>query len=258
MNNNLRLAIIASLVAIIITGSMDTLGYGMYSAFVLIPLIPLFAKLGGISRAELGYVVGPLRQYPFAVIAPLLAVGLLTLLVTLLGVTEPTRDEWGMVAIVLVFNSVVGVLAVAITEEGFFRGTLYSLLHNAGQSKNQILWTTTLVFVVWHLSAVLIDEAYSPALFQVPIYLVNATLLGLIWGLQRELTGSIWPGAIYHSIWNAFVYQLYGFGTDSGDLAAEPTWIYGPEIGIAGIVLSGSVVLFLFKQRAATSSRNSL
>lgn len=248
MNNSLRLAILATLIAIVITTTLDATGYGMWTALVLTPLIPLFARLGGLDRKDLGYVVGTVRHYLFATIVPLLLLLGLTALVLLLDVAAPTREEWGFVILVMTFNSVIGTLMVAITEEGFFRGVLWSLLEKSGQSNNRVLWITTISFVVWHLSAVLIDPDYSPPLLQVPIYLVNATLLGLIWGLMRQQTGSLWPPALYHSIWNALAYQLYGFGTDSGDLAAEPTWLFGPEIGLVGTLMSGSVVLFLLRR----------
>lgn len=247
MNYDLRLAIAASITAIAITSTLDAIGYGMFSAMILIPLIPLFAVMGKFSRADLGFKLCPKGACFTAIAAPLVLLGLLTAAVILLGVTSPTREEWGLAIIVIIYNSVAGVLLVAVTEEGFFRGILWASLQRAGQNERQVLWTSTFVFVVWHLSAVLLAEDYAPALFQVPIYLVNATLLGLIWGLMRRQSGSIWPPAIYHSIWNAVVYQLYGFGKDSGDLGVEPTWIYGPEIGFVGILLSGAVLLYLIK-----------
>lgn len=248
MNSSTRLAVAASLVAIVLTTSLDASGYGMFSAFVLIPAIPLFAYLARLSRTDLGYRFAPYQENLVAGLVPLLLIAALTAVAWLSNAIEPTREEWGLVFLVMAYNSAVGVLLVAITEEGFFRGMLWSLLEKSGQSEKQVLWTTTIIFVIWHLSAILLAEDYAPALFQVPIYLVNATLLGLIWGLMRQQSGSIWPPAIYHSVWNAIVYQLYGFGMDSGDLGAEPTWLYGPEIGFAGIVLSGSVVLFLFRR----------
>ena len=245
MNSSFRLAIIASLTAIAVTTTMDATGYGMFSAFILIPLIPLFAALGKTTRTDLGFTLGSLRPYPHSIAIPILLLAALTATVVTLDVIEPTREEWGLVILVIAINSVAGIVLVAITEEGFFRGILWTLLQKSGQSDRQVLWTTTLIFVVWHLSAILLAEDYAPSLIQVPIYLVNATLLGLIWGLLRQQSSSIWPPAIYHSIWNAVVYQLYGFGQDSGDLGAEPTWIYGPEIGLAGILLSGSAVAYL-------------
>ena len=245
MNQEFRLALMASLVAIAMTTTLDATGYGMFSAFILVPLIPLFAKLGKISRAELGYVAGDYKTYLPSGVVPLFLIAALSALAWSLGAMDPTRDEWSRVIFAVTVNSLIGILLVAITEEGFFRGVLWSLLERSGQSDRQVLWTTTAVFVVWHLSAIFLAEDYAPALFQVPIYLVNATLLGLIWGLLRQQTGSIWPPAIYHSVWNGVVYQLYGFGLDSGDLGIEPTWIYGPEIGLAGIVLSGSVVVLM-------------
>ncbi len=83
---------------------------------------------------------------------------------------------------------------------------------------------------------------------QVPIYLVNATLLGLIWGLMRQLSGSVWPASIYHAIWNGLVYELYGFAERAGDLGISAIWLYGPEIGFAGLVVNGAVFYYLYEQ----------
>jgi len=110
------------------------------------------------------------------------------------------------------------------------------------------LWATTAAFVAWHLSAVFLTEEYAPPAVQVPIYLVNATLLGLIWGLMRQLSGSVWPASIYHAIWNGLVYELYGFGERAGDLGISATWLYGPEIGFAGLVVNGAVFYYLNEQ----------
>lgn len=247
MISTTKLAAVAVLIAIVVTTALDASGHGMFSAFILIPLIPAVSLMGKLSWAEIGFRAGSARDYLIAGAVPLALLTFLTVTAWLLNAMQPEREEWGIVILILIFNSVVGTLLVAITEEGFFRGVLWSLLQKSGQTDKQVLWTTTAIFVVWHLSAILLAADYAPALFQVPIYLVNATLLGLIWGLLRQQSGSIWPPAIYHSVWNAFVYQLYGFGTDSGDLGTEPTWIFGPEIGLAGIVLSGSVVLCLFQ-----------
>ncbi|WP_100642864.1 CPBP family intramembrane glutamic endopeptidase [Alteromonas facilis] len=248
INSSLRFGLVASLIAIILTASLDATGHGKFSAFALIPLIPLFAWLGNVSRKELGYVVGDQKIYLQAAFIPLLLVALLSVVAWSTGAMKPTRDEWLSTLFVISFNSIAGILLVAITEEGFFRGIVWKLMERGGLTRNQTLWSTTALFVIWHLSAILLSKDYAPALLQVPIYLVNATLLGLIWGLLRVHSGSIWPSAIYHSVWNALVYQLFGFGLSSGDLGVEPTWVFGPEIGLAGFVLNGAVVVFLLRR----------
>ena len=258
INPNLRLGLIASFLAITMTSSLDATGYGKFSAFALIPLIPMFAWLGNVSRRELGYVVGEHKMYVQATYLPILLVALLSFTVWSMGVMKPTRDEWVSTLWVVGFNSVAGILLVAITEEGFFRGIVWKLMERAGLTSNQTLLATTALFVVWHVSAILLSKDYAPALFQVPIYFVNAALLGLIWGLLRLQSGSIWPSAIYHSIWNASVYQLYGFGLDSGDFGVEPTWIFGPEIGLAGFLMNGlALALLLRKSLPLTSAKRS-
>ena len=64
---------------------------------------------------------------------------------------------------------------------------------------------------------------------------------GLIWGLIRQLSGSVWPASICHAIWNGLVYELSGFGERAGDLGIGATWLNGPGIGLAGLIVIGAL-----------------
>ncbi len=243
----LGLAITAALLAIAITTTMDATGYTLFSALPLIPLLLIFAIIGRTDRRALGFRAAPWSAYVVALLAPLALLIPLTLAAALLGASSLGETNWGESLKVIAIMFLAGIIMVAITEEGFFRGLLWTLLQRAGQREEQVLLTTTACFVLWHLSPVLLTEQYAPPLAQVPIYLVNATLLGLIWGRMRQVSGSIWPPAIYHSLWNALVYQLYGYGTKTGDLGVEATAIYGPEIGLAGIALNAIMLAYLLR-----------
>lgn len=101
---------------------------------------------------------------------------------------------------------------VMITEEGFFRGWLWASLKRAGKSDKQVLVWTTLAFVAWHISAISLDTGFDLPANEIPIFLVNATLLGAIWGLLRLVSGSVVVPAVSHAVWNAIDYPLFGFG----------------------------------------------
>ena len=223
-------------------------GYVAFSALNLIPLSAVFIWLGKHNRAELGVVVVKKSQYGFSVLMPILGVSLVAGAALLTGHTDTTETDWDRTWFNVSLASSVGILMVFLTEEEFFRGLLWSLTIRSGRIEKFALWATTAAFVAWHLSAVFLAEGYAPPAVQIPIYLVNATLLGLIWGLMRQLSGSVWPASIYHTIWNVLVYELYGFGKRVGDLGISATWLHGPEIGLASLVVNGAVFYSRYEQ----------
>jgi membrane protease YdiL (CAAX protease family) len=81
---------------------------------------------------------------------------------------------------------------------------------------------------------------------EIPVYLVNATLLGLIWGMLRLLSGSIVVASVSHAFWNGIDYPLFGFGENVGALGIQQTHIFGPEVGVLGIVLNSLFAAFLY------------
>ena len=145
-------------------------------------------------------------------------------------------------------GSTVGALVVMLTEEGFFRGWLWASLKRAGRSDTYVLVWTSLAFTAWHISAISLDTGFDIPAREIPIYLVNATLLGLIWGYLRQLSGSVVVAAVCHAVWNAFAYALYGFGEKTGALGIEQTHIFGPEVGLLGIVFNLAFFAALYYQ----------
>ena len=93
-------------------------------------------------------------------------------------------------------------------------------------------------FGLWHLSTALLPTAFHPALAQVPIYIVNATVIGFVWAQLRQRSGSIIVTSVSHGVWNGLVYVLFGYGTTIGVLGVHNTAVFGPEIGVIGLVLN--------------------
>ena len=89
--------------------------------------------------------------------------------------------------------------------------------------------------VIWHISAVSLDTGFDLPAAQIPIYLLNATVIGLIWGLLRHLSGSVLVCSVSHALWNGLDYPLFGFGDKIGTLGITETAIYGPEVGFLGL-----------------------
>ncbi len=240
--------IFASIIAICITSALDANGHGAFSAFILIPLFVGFSWFGKLNREQLGIVIGRRSTYLFALALPVVGVSTLTAVAFLGDGINISENDWTHTLVNISLASSIGVLTVMLTEEGFFRGLLWSLSERVGNSSVFTLWLTTGIFVIWHLSAITLVEEYAPPFNQIPIYLVNATLLGLIWGLMRLVSNSILPSVIYHSVWNGLVYELYGFGARVGYLGVEQTWLYGPEIGLLGIIVNGAACFYLYNK----------
>lgn len=82
-------------------------------------------------------------------------------------------------------------IAVALPEELFFRGYLWSLLetHFAGRKnqRNLVLFWSAMLFAFGHVG---VD--FDPQRFIV-------FLPGLVFGFMRARTGSVWSGAVFHA-----------------------------------------------------------
>ncbi|MEO2174793.1 MAG: CPBP family intramembrane glutamic endopeptidase, partial [bacterium] len=237
--NKLVFPISGVLLAIFITTTMDATGYAVFSALPLIPLAGLGWYLEKHSRQSIGLIWGPTYGYFIAILYPALVLGSITLITLALGATDTTDTDWEKTTINIALMSSTGIIMVLITEEGFFRGWLWASLGKAGLSERWVLVVSSLLFTIWHLSAVSLDTGFDLPLQEIPIYLVNATLLGLIFGMTRMLSGSVVVAAVCHAIWNGFDYPLFGFGKKIGSLGIDQIQIYGPEVGLLGIVFNG-------------------
>lgn len=232
--------------AIAITTAMDAAGYSLFSALPLFPLALLFWYAQRIRRRDIGLVLGPARAYGLSFAYPVFVLGAIGVIAFAAGAVDTSGTDWAKTLLNISLMSTTGILMGLITEEGFFRGWLWASLRKAGQTELQVLLWTSLAFTAWHISAITLDTGFSVPPREVPIYLVNATLLGLNWGMLRALSGSVVVPSVCHALWNGIDYPLYGFGEKSGALGIEQTHIFGPEVGWVGIVFNLAVAAMLF------------
>lgn len=243
----LKWAVLGSLAAIAITTWMDASGLAAFSALILCPLLLLFWYLERLSRQEVGFAWGKPRDYLIAVAYPVVVIGAASLIAFLAGAVDLSETNWKHFWINLVAGGLSTVIATIITEEGFFRGWLWASIAKAGGSTNQALLWSSVVFSLWHLSAVALPTGFDLPAAQIPVYMVNATLLGLIWGMMRQISGSVIVASVSHGVWNGFAYALFAFGTKVGALGVTATSIYGPEVGWVGLVLNAAFALGLWR-----------
>ena len=226
------------LVALAVTTAMDATGYAMFSALPLAPIAGIFWALQKFSREEIGLVWGNRRSYAIALTYPVVVLGLITVIAYVFGAVDSSDADWEKVFLNIAAGSSIGVLGVLITEEGFFRGWLWAALKRAGQSDTQVLMWTSVSFTVWHISAVSLDTGFDIPAGEIPVYLVNATLIGGVFGFLRMISGSVVVPSVCHAVWNALDYPLYGFGEKVGALGIEATHLFGPEVGVLGIAIN--------------------
>ena len=238
--------ILAVIVAIAITTTMDFTGYTNFSALPLFGIIVVFWLIQRQSKKEIGLVFGQLKYYGLALFYPFLVLGTTALIAYLYGDFTIMEFDREKAILNLVAGVIIGPIMLILTEEGFFRGWLWGAFRKKGMTPKKTLFVTSGLFVIWHISAVTSGTEYGLPFSQVPIYLINAALLGLIWGTLRWASNSIIVPALCHAVWNAMTYLLFGFGEKVGLLGITNTFFFGPEVGYLGIVLNGLFFLWLW------------
>jgi membrane protease YdiL (CAAX protease family) len=234
----LTLPILGVVVAIAVTTAMDANGLSAFSALPLCPLAGLFWYLERLSRRGMGLVWGHWSHYGLAVLYPLAVLGLLGLISAASGAVDVTQTDWEKARLNLALVTVSTILAAILTEEGFFRGWLFASLGRAGVNQNRTLVWSSIAFALWHLSAVTLPTGFDLPVEQIPVFMINAAVMGTIWGILRLLSGSVVVASVSHGVWNGGAYIFFGFGTKIGALGIEGTSIYGPEVGILGLALN--------------------
>ena len=231
--------------AIAITSLLDGTGFSVYSALPLIPLFGLLAWLDHMPMRELGFTFSRPRFYGLAVAHPLCVIGALVLAAQVSSALDVAALNLTKAALNIAILSVVTFAMAIITEEGFFRGWLWAALVRQGVTPLMGLIATTAAFVAWHISFVYLSGEFHFAPAHIPIFFINATLLGLIWGLLRLGSGSILVSSAGHGLWNGLTYVLFGVGSGVGALGIKDAGTFGPEVGVFGACLNALVVLLM-------------
>lgn len=231
---------------------------GEFGALSLIPLVFLFWYLEHFTRSEMGFVRGHLRHYGLALLQPAFVLSLVGLAAWIGGAVHLQSINWPAFVLKLVLVIFLTVLLAIVTEEGFFRGWLWASLKRAGQNKFWLIVWTSLAIAAWHLPVVLLDPDFMLPLAQVPVYIINIVVTGVVMALLRLISGSLIVPSISHGVWNGFAYELFGTGAQVGLLGIQDSIIYRPEVGLLGLVLNMvfAIGLWLWYRRSEARSAN--
>ena len=129
--------------------------------------------------------------------------------------------------------------AAILTEEGFFRGWLVASLRAPWfPARGGLLAASSVIFALWHVSAVTLPTGFDLPAAQIPVYLANAAVIGAIWARCACVPGSIIVSSVSHGLWNGGAYVLFGYGAKDGALGIADTEVFGPESGYLGLALN--------------------
>lgn len=248
MWHTLRFPILGALVAIGVTSSMDATGYFAFSALPLLPLIVLFAWIERLPPRRMGFAWAASQTWGLAILYPVLVLGAIAVLAAAAGAIDTGHTQWKKAALNLLLIGVSTFLIAILTEEGFFRGWLFASLERAGLRPSRVILWSSIAFALWHLSAISLPTGYDVPAARIPLFLVNAAVIGAIWGMLRQISGSLIVTSVSHGLWNAGDYVLFGFGTRSGALGVQNTALWGPEVGVLGLTLNIAFAILLWRR----------
>ena len=220
-------------------------------ALLLLPLLLIFWFLQRFSRREMGFVLGRPRHYSLGLLHPVLVISLMVMVAWMAGATNMENTDWSRVGLDFALMALTTILAALVTEDGFFRGWLWAALQRAGLSPSGVALWTGIAFGVWHLPYAILDAGYDP-FTELPLFIINASIIGFAWGLLRLISGSVIVPSVVHGIWNGAVYVLFNRGSEIGALGIQETAIFGPEAGLLGLALNVAytIGLWLWYRRA--------
>lgn len=242
---------LAVLASIAITTAMDASGLSAFSALPLCPLMLLLWYLEKHSRQDMGFVWGRPRDYGLALLYPVLVLSAVAIIAAAAGAIDLSKIEWAKAWRNVAIFALSTILVSLVTEEGFFRGWLIASLQRAGVKRNPTLLWSSVAFSLWHLSAVTLSTGFDLPAAQIPVFMLNAAVLGLIWAVMRSISGSILVSSVSHGLWNGGAYVFFGYGTKVGALGIADTTIYGPEVGLLGLALNLAFAGALWRWKAS-------
>ena len=238
----MRKAIIGAAAAIAITATMDATGLSDFSALPLLPLLVLFSFWDRLSPRKAGFTIPKAAEFGIALVQPVVVLGAIAILAGASGQVDVASTNWNKAAANFALMAGGTFVIALVTEEGFFRGWMWGSLVQSGRSAKFTLYGTSIAFALWHISPVVFATEFRLPIAQIPLFVVNAGVLGATWGVLRARTGSVVTASLAHGLWNGLVYVMFGVGTKAGALGISDTALFGPEVGLIGL---GANLLFL-------------
>jgi len=212
--------------------------------------VPLFAALIALwwrlrmTRADVGLKRGR-GFYGRATLLPLVVVGSVVWLATLVGATRVGETPIRLLGLQVTTMAFMTAMGTVVTEDGLFRGALWGALDRAGLSKDAILLWTASASVVWYIPIITMLPSPVGGAEAMLVRGLNLWLLALCWGVLRIVSGSVLVVAWSHGLWNGLAYTLFGFGAATGAMGVVDPLRFDPERGWAGVAINALALVFL-------------
>lgn len=143
----------------------------------------------------------------------------------LFGGIDIVNVEWSLSKGYAIGGSFLLFIGVALNEELFTRGYLQGLVRNRFGPKIAV-GVSTIVFTLMH--------SFNPGMWHTPFPFINILLAGLLMGLCREYTGSLWMPVGLHLSWNFMQGCLFGFDVSGIPMSSLITTETNGAIVISG------------------------
>ncbi|MFC5447921.1 CPBP family intramembrane glutamic endopeptidase [Paenibacillus aestuarii] len=153
-------------------------------------------------------------------------------------------------------------IAVAVNEEMFARGYLQGLIR-ARFGVVAGVTVSTIFFAFLH--------SFNPGMWTTPLPIMNLLLAGLLFGVSRELSGSLWMPIGMHLSWNFLQGNVYGFDVSGTQVASllsieqtGPAILSGGSFGAEGslattiVLLLGIGMITMYHKKYPLKERNVL
>lgn len=223
---------------------------------VVVMLVLTREGFGRPALKSLGLTSAGLRGWWLAILAPVAILVVSYAILVATGLATFAVAETGRSAVQIAVNLSLGLvigLVFAFGEEVGWRGYMLPKLATLGMVPAMLV--VGFLHGVWHLPLMLMTPLYHAGgdpMIVVPLFLVTLTLAGVFFGFLRMWTGSVWPVAIAHAVYNF----VWGLGSDLVTAEQPETMEYiGGESGVLVIVALIVIALVLLPRvRRITAS----
>ncbi len=249
------------LMALLVAGAAPWIGEAsllitMFTpALAVILMLAVLTPEGGFraALASLGLDRPGWTGWPVAVLGPILLLIAVYAIVWMTDIGSFKAPDISSGAADVTLNLAAGLVigtVWALCEEVGWRGYMLPRLVGIGAVPAMLI--VGFLHGVWHLPLLLTTPYYhgdGNPLFIVPLFLITLTIAGIAYGYVRLISGSVWPAAILHGVFN-WAWSLMNKMTEVHQ--AEWFEYTGGESGmltIAGLAVLAALLLWRMRMR---------
>lgn len=196
------------------------------------------------------------RSWGLALLIPLVVLTITYGLVWLSGAASflaPTGEGWFPDLLINLLIALLILVPLDLGEEIGFRGYLLPRLRELGPKKAVLI--SGFLHGTWHLPLIFSASFYlteGNRLLTIPLFLMLLTAAGVMYGVLRLTTNSIWPSVILHAAFSAF---LDVFATSTVARSPLTPYLVG-ESGVLTLAVTACVAVWFLQRWLNKRSAN--